>query len=236
MRTKQLVLALACAVLCASSASAATIPVSFGLDIANSNLAVLVSLNGTPLDPNPVPIPLASGALNADVEQSGTAPPALSLSNVFDELNANDFVVGGALLVQGAHLTLGLGAGPYPTNGANPGLVDLSGLPVALDGGVVLLGGNPIADFGATPVLFNLPNPSLADINEVGGPVNYTVTLGIPVDVLGGGATPFGQVDYHVTGYLVFEGLKTVPEPGTIVLAAMCLMGLVPLARKAWKR
>jgi hypothetical protein len=229
-----LVLALA-----ATGARADIIPATFTLDTVNSAVDISLVLNGV------VSLGMgtamgSSGSLEADIEQTGTAPPPLSMSNIEGGFDVIDFSTAGGVIsldFVGVEFTIGPSAGPFPTDGNNPALVDLEGLDLAIPQGEVQLSGSPVYDFGAAPLLFAIAPGVFGTLTETGGPVTYNVTLEIPINFAGSAPVEgIGTLDYVLDGVLIFEGTKTVPEPGTLALVAIGLVALVPLVRRARAR
>ncbi len=224
-------IAAASLILAPAFAQADTFPVSMGLNAANTNVTIKLVLNGTTDLLNPavqsLPIIAAGSNLNVDVEQTGTTPPALSISNPSGELTIqspwNIITLLGALSITGGHITIGDGTGSFATDGSNPGTVDLGGLAIVLDGGAGSLLGQSF-NFNTDPVTFNLPAMSNATITETGGPASYMVDLIVPVNASGDTElSGLGTLSYIIAGQIAFSGTKTVPEPGTLTLAAIGL-------------
>jgi hypothetical protein len=139
-------------------------------------------------------------------------------------------------------LTFGAG-GPFNNiSGTNPGTLDLEGLPMGITGGTidydikaVKLAGS--LDFNTDPVNFTLPAGALATINETGGPTNYNVTLSIPLSIASTITTDLVDIPVTLIGVLNFSGVKSIPEPGSVALFAIGLLGVgLPAARRLRRR
>jgi len=214
--------------LAANRASAATIPTTFAFDTVNSAINITLSLGLIPLGSGTA---LGSGgALTADVEQTGTAPPAQSLSNVQGSFDVIDFSTSGGLLslsLNSVVFDVGPSAGPFLTNNLNPGQVDLEGLEVGIVAGQVEVGGSTQYDFGTNPLYFQMGSGVFGTINETGGPTSYDVRLGIPIDFAGSVEISSGTLNYDLNGTIFYDGAINVPEPGTFALAGVALWALI---------
>jgi len=223
-----------------AKAGAASFPVNFDLNTGTSQLTLALTANGNPLGTGK--ISFASGNLSSTVEQTGTTPPVVSLTSNGGMLDANDFSIPtilGNLSVTNPIITIG-SSGPLPnTTASNPGLLDLGGLPISITSGIVKLGASTIADFSTSPASFTVPAGTLGDINETGGPATYDVNLLIPVSVSGSTTADIGVVltiGYNLAGSLGFAGVKSIPEPGSVVLAAIGLAGLLPWGARRFRK
>jgi hypothetical protein len=216
----------------ATMAQATPFPASL-LPDASTSLSVQVSLNGSDLGTGPL-VP-SGGSVSMDVNQTGTAPPPLDLSNIGGTITVQDFAIGTLLTATNAALTVGPSAGPYLTGGDNA-TVDLSNLPLTISSGIVTALGSTVFDFSTAPVVFNLPSPTIAGFTETGGPGSYDLTLSIPVDVAGtADVVLFGSpatIGYHVSGTLVLAGPMAVPEPATWTLAGLGAVCALAVARR----
>ncbi len=216
----------------ASFSSAASFPATLVPNAALTTAQVSVSLNGFPLGSAPI-VP-NGGSIALSVDQTGSAPPAISLDNLNGQISVNNLTIA-FLSVTGVGLQVGNGTGSFPTNGVNPGTVDLGGLFVSINQGLVNGG---LFDFSASPANFNLPSPTIANFSEVlSGPNTYDLTLTIPVNVSGSSPVQgIGTVGFSLVGNLAFTGTKVVPEPGTIAMLGMGVIGLVAVGRRRFRK
>jgi hypothetical protein len=129
-------------------------------------------------------------------------------------------------------LTIGPGAGPFLTDGANPASVDLGGLPLSVEQGLVFVGATQVYDFSATPSFFDLDPATLGTLTETGGLGVFNVSFEFPFQFGGSTIIPEGTLNYTFDGIVAFVGTKTVPEPSSIALAACALVGLIALSRR----
>jgi hypothetical protein len=233
----------AIALFSAATANAASFPTGFVLDTATSNLGISIkALEG--LINVTIPIKFSSGNWDTTIEQTGTAPPAVSLSSLDGALNIVDVTQNTKILGQDASFStkavvMSIDAGgPFPNNGNNPGVIDLTGLPMGLTAGAIdydikafkLTGA---LNFTEDPVNFDLPAGSTANINETGGPGSYNVTLSIPVSVVSTITTDVVDLQVTVAGVLNFTAIKAIPEPGSIALFGIGLLGVgIPAVKR----
>lgn len=234
----------AIALFSAATANAASFPTGFVLDTATSNLGISIkALEG--LINVTIPIKFSSGNWDTTIEQTGTAPPAVSLSSLDGALNIVDVTQNTKILGQDASFStkavvMSIDAGgPFPNiDGTNPGTIDLAGLPMGLTAGAIdydikafkLTGA---LDFNTDPVNFDLPAGSTAEINETGGPGSYNVTLSIPVSVVSTITTDVVDLQVTVAGVLNFTAIKAIPEPGSIALFGIGLLGVgIPAVKR----
>ena len=211
-------------------ASAATIPVSLALDTQTSNLTLSVTLNGHQIVS--AAVPFADGSVNADVIQAALLTPPSAVTNVAGVLDAGPFKIQtilGNLTATGLSLAVGPGAGPYPTNGADPALVNFAGLPASLDNGSIQAGMFTLVDFAHNPVNFTLPHTAAPLTDDL-------MSLQVPVNASGQETFNFfghhETLAYSLTGSINFSGAAAVPEPSTLVLAAVAAFGLGASARR----
>lgn len=208
-------------------------PATFIADTNKSAVNLTADLNGS-ISLGSAVLMGSGGNLAADIEQSGAAPPPLSVANVQGNFDVVDTSTSGgviSLTLQGIVLSIGPGAGPFLTDGANPASIDLSGLPLSVEQGLVFVGATQVYDFSATPSFFDLDPGTLGTLTETGGPGVFNVSLEFPFRVGGSTSVPEGTLNYAFDGIVAFVGTKTVPEPSGIALAAVALVGLVALSR-----
>jgi hypothetical protein len=215
----------------AATAMAASFPVTLTVD-SSSGITINVAAGGLVLTGT-----AKSGTWNTTITQTGTAPPAVDLSSVSGSLSLNDASGSGSLgtaSLIGGHITLNPG-GPFPnTTASNPGTLDLGGMTVNLDGGIInasLFGGllTLSSDLGASPVNnVTFPPGTTASINEVPlGGGSYHVTVSSPISITSNIPVPgFGSLPLSITGLLSFSGTKVVPEPGSMFLMVLGLAGV----------
>lgn len=232
---KALVSAIAVLVLFSASKSfAASFPANLTLQTAQSslNLKLLFGVINVPLTPS-------GGFMNLSIEQTGTEPPFVNLNILDGEISVADATVKnlpvvGTATLEGVKMTFTAG-GPYDnlTDG-NPGDLDLAGQAAGITAGKILTGIGDI-DFNTDPVDFTLPSTK-AILNETGGPSSYDVTLTIPVSVASTIDADGLLVDALITGTLVFTGTKAIPEPGSVALLGLGLVGIAIPAIKRYRR
>lgn len=139
-----------------------------------------------------------------------------------------------------------------PLNGINPiggdpgsNEYDLTGQSLTLNAGSLTYGGSGLIasqispggiDFGADSESFAFAPGAKALVN-LGSPqpFNSAMTLTVPVSLSTSIITLPIQIDAILTGTLVFTGLR-VAEPGTFVLLAMGMVGMVPVVRRRMQR
>ncbi|MEX2114476.1 MAG: hypothetical protein WD845_14880 [Pirellulales bacterium] len=221
-----------------AGAQAATFPTSFTFDTVNSAVDITLNLNGS-VNLGTGTALGSSGSMTADIEQSGTAPPALGMSNVQGSFDVIDFSTSGGLVslsFEDVLFTIGLSAGPFLTDGFNPGQIDLEGLDLSIPQGMVIALGNPAYDFGAEPLMFQIGAGVFGTLTETGGPLSYDVRLEIPISFSGSATIDLGTLNYDLQGTLFFDGVKLVPEPGSLLLAAMGTALLIPVGRRLRRR
>ena len=209
-------------------ASAATVPVSLDLDTQTSHLDAVVTLNGHQIAS--ADLTFLGGSVNADVIQAAPLTPPSAVTDVSGSVDAAPFKIQtilGSLSVKDLSLAVGPGAGPFPTNGADPAHVDFAGLPASLDKGTIQAGMFTLVDFTHSPVNFALPhtNATLSD---------SLMSLQVPVSASGHETFNFfghqETLAYSLSGSINFIGAVAVPEPGTALLAAMAGAGLAMAA------
>jgi hypothetical protein len=185
------------------------------------------------------------------VEQSpGDLPPALSIDSISSSADMDHVVIATLLGAfdficvkhrMGLQVAGGF-SGPFPVTGGTS--VDVSGLSTSLNDGVLdIAGGTFVIPLALAPLDLDLPLGSTATFSEtpLGAPFPYDVTLAIPFSVddiaVAAADNPFGfDLWYNASGVMVWEGIKDVPEPGSIMLAAVGLIALVPVARRFRKK
>jgi len=211
-------------------ASAATIPVSLALDTQSSHLSASVTLNGHQVAS--AAVPFVGGSVNADVIQAALLTPPSAVTNVTGSVDAGPFKIHtiiGDLSAKNLSLAVGPGAGPFPTNGADPALVDFAGLPASLDSGTIQVDMFSLANFANNPVNFTLPHTSATLTDNL-------MSLQVPVSASGETTFNFfghqATLAYSLTGSIDFGGAVPIPEPGTAVLAGMAAVGFAILARR----
>lgn len=292
---KALTSAIAAAVICsAASAFAASFPVPLVLDTAASTVTVTLKLPPTTKSPASVKLEFDSGAWDVELEETGSAPPAQSLTSIAGSMYAKNALYNVKLLgfnatIKAEDLLLeAFGGGPFLNVAPNAtgGTIDLAGLQMGLTYGkfefnIPLLKQSGSFDFDATPVpvmidlldeegnpvldeegnpikvqkeddegnlvfepkgdplYFELPEGSLATIEETGGPALYNATLTIPfyLEELIEDAIGTDDLLVSIAGVLVFKGVRAVPEPGGVALLGMGLLGVgVPALRRYRRR
>ena len=151
MRKTHFSLALLMALTATIVARADVLDVSLPLDTATSHLAIDITINGK--DIVTAAIPFSGGSFHADIEQTGSLPPPLDLTNVSGNVDASPFAIHtilGNLSAKNLSLDLGPAAGPFLTDGQNPAQVNLAGLPISLDQGTISGFGFQLVSFAAT--------------------------------------------------------------------------------------
>jgi hypothetical protein len=232
MRIAHLSLALLIGSVSAIVASAGTIDAVLPLEPGASNLTLTVTLNGQQVVS--AAVPFTGGTFNADIAQTGSAPPPLNLTNVSGAIDAGNFPIHtplGNLSANGLALSIGPAAGPFLTNDMNPAKVNLAGLPLSLDEGKISVAGIPIVNFADTHVNFKLPS-TIATLND------STLSLHLPVSATGSTSFEFlghhETLAYSLTGTVTFGGpVAAIPEPSTIVLGAVGGLALLAFGRGA---
>jgi hypothetical protein len=177
--------------------------------------------------------------MTADIEQTGTAPPALSMSNAQGSFDVIDFSTSGGLVslsFEDILFTIGPSAGPFVTDGLNPGQIDLEGLDLSIPQGMVIALGNPAYDFNSDPLMFQIGAGVFGTLTETGGPLSYDVRLEIPISFSGSATIDLGTLNYDLQGTLFFDGVKVVPEPGSLLLAVTGALLMIPVGRRCWRR
>ena len=234
MRITSLGFAVLLALASGVASSAGTISATLPLDTGTSHLDASLTLNGHTIAS--AAIGFKGGFFSADIEQTGSGPPALSLSNVSGQVDASDFLIHtllGNLSAKGLSLSAGPSAGPFPTDGADPAQVNLAGLTVSLDEGTIGVGNFLIANFSKTPLHFTLPT-TFATLNDT------ILSLQIPVDV---SASKNVNILKHqatlavtITGSINFAGSIEVPEPSSFALAGLGTSLLLAAGRRRARR
>ncbi len=230
---------LAAIVLVPIASVAATFPASMTVDTELTQLNLSILANSNPLGDQD--ITALGGSLLLDVEQTGSLSPVVSLQNLMGGVILNDFQLSTILgTVDGVGLQVSLGpdGSSFLGDGLNPATVDLDGLLVGLPAGTLAIGATQLVDFAASPVVTNLPAPTLATFEELGSPPNYGLSLSIPVAVTDTvilvdlGNLP---ITYTLAGNIVFTG-QLVPEPANWLLAAPALTCLFAFAFRRQRR
>lgn len=238
----------------ASSASALPLPFSLEIDSSVSKLTLTVSALGGAAT-GAVTTTLSSAA-NASDGLDGEIDLADAANNIPGAGSTN---TGGATLTN-EKLTISLGflggvdAGLVDVHAAigagilneigpqiagNPGsnTYDIGGTQLTLDAGAITYSGT--GPVGGTlgsgsidpPIGFALPAGTKAIVQMGPGPNSRNMTLTIPVNVQTTVTTDPIAIDASLVGQIVFTGVR-VPEPGTIALLVIGMIGLVPVARR----
>lgn len=192
---------------------------------------------------------------------TGQVTVSMSGSGTADQDNADVLsLLGGNALLSDATLDLSLGflgniaAGlqsvgvGLPTGVFNPvgNTYDLGGGALNLNSGIITYSGSgPVGgllgtgsfDFNTDPISFPIPNGlAIATLTEGVGPPNATpVTLDIPLNVSTIVTTDPIQVDAALTARIVLTGVR-IPEPGTMALMGLGLIGIIPVVRRRLAR
>lgn len=201
-----------------------------------------------------------SGAVTGEAKAtlSGNAAADLDGSGILSLLS-------GSALLSDEQLNLSLGflgnvaaglqsvAAGLPTGVVNPTgstattyTYDLGGTTLFLNGGVITYSGSgPVGallgsgsfDFNTDPLSFPIPNGvAIATLTlGPGSPNNTPVTLDIPLNVSTIVTTDPIQIDAALNARIVLTGVR-IPEPGTMVLMGLGLIGLVPVVRRKLAR
>lgn len=120
---------------------------------------------------------------------------------------------------------------------------DLGGTDVAIDDGEFSYeGSGPVGgqvgqgtfDFDANPLSFVLPPGSTIETIEdfISSPVFTSITVEVPLALSHAIATDPIPLDFGIAGTLLLTGRFWWPEPGTWLLLAMGMAGLIPLIRR----
>jgi len=192
-----------------------------------------------PIGPNFQPDALTiqtTGILGAT--QIGLTNGSLSVSLGFlGSIEAETFGVGATLDSQGAlpPSTPGIPTSLYDPNGTvltlNIGHITYKGA-----GAVGGLLGSGTFDFVADPTSVVVPSaPDTVGITIAQNAGPKGVTLIIPLNVTTTVVTDPVDVTANVTGFIVATGFM-VPEPGTVMLLAIGVIGLVPVIRKRFAK
>jgi hypothetical protein len=229
-------------------ARATFFPAFLLLDAPNSTLTVTYTMGGPDGEGQPAgsgDVTWTGGEMTAQIDQSpGDGPPALNIDAISGSADMTSPTTHntslGTFVFEDCKLRIGLPAknpgwgGPFPIAGGTD--VDIGG-PPGLDnaineGTLNIANGAFVIDFSEDPLEFTHPEGSIASFQETGPGPTYMVELIIPYDVDGiavpASENPLGfDMWYHVEGEMIWQGTKTVPEPGTIVLATMGLVGLL---------
>lgn len=259
MTKSKVLVALAAAALVgfASSASALPLPFSLEVDSSLSKLTLKLSaLSGaatgaattTLSSPSPADgldgtIDLANYAGNV-AGNGATTSGGANLSNQTLSISLGFLGSVDAGLV-GVHASIGAGVlnaiGPQVPGNPGSNTYDIGGTSLTLDAGVITYAGaGPIGGLLGSgsinpPIAFNLPSGTLATVKLGPGPGSRAMTLTIPVNITTTVVTDPIAVDANLAGQIVFTGVR-VPEPGTIALLAIGLVGLVPVVRSRFRK
>lgn len=192
-----------------------------------------------------------TGEAKATMTGGGTAD--LDNANVLSLLGGN-----AALSDEQLNLSLGflgnvaaglqsLGVG-LPTGVFNPvgNTYDLGGGALIINSGMITYSGSgPVGtllgtgafNFNTDPLVFAIPNGiAIASLTVGAGPPNATpVTLDIPLNISTIVTTDPIQIDAALTARIVLTGVR-IPEPGTMALMGLGLIGIIPVIRRKLAR
>ena len=228
----------------AASSHAAAINTTLTLT-PNSNLNVQVSVVGTTTVSDDFDSAL-TGTINTDIDwaDTGGGPEATGLTINTANIDVADGSLSIDIGIPGSPLNLsfdgvGMTAFGPPTIPLGGGNFDAIGSVLAFNDGVanfdiLIFAIDDSFDFAADPAVGVLPSTTVNVIEVATADPNKTlVTLTIPIDVSLTLAESPLFVTSQLTGVIEATGIKMmIPEPGTMVLIGIGLLGLAPIVRR----